>query len=163
MKSTYPVYDRGTIPPRIETMHWFVRFALFWGLFSGGVSAENIPDIVMYPAGDAPLVQKYTEYNRRWFDDKLPAKGVEIGWGDLTGTYYTNYEGEGFHARISIISKVAGYDNRVCMEILHEMVHLKLAISDKDLFVKDARNAHDAEFQQEMLSLASRGAFADCW
>jgi hypothetical protein len=140
-----------------------MRIAVSLGLFSAGISAEKVPAVVLYPDGDAPLVQKYAEYNRRWFDDKLPAKSVAIEWGDLTGTYYTNYEGEGFHARISIIRKVEGYDNRVCMEILHEMVHLKLAISDKDLFGKDSSTAHGAEFQQEMLSLATRGAFADCW
>ena len=140
-----------------------VRFAVLLVLFSVGVSAEKLPGVVLYPEGDQPLVQKYAEYNRRWFNDMLPAKSVEIGWGDRTGTYYTNYEGEGFHARILIISKVEGYDNRVCMEILHEMVHLKLAIVDKDLFTRDASHAHDADFQNEMLSLANRGAFAECW
>ncbi len=146
-----------------EDVYWLVRLAVFLGIFSVGVAAEKLPDVVTYPHGDSPLVQKYAEYNRRWFDDRLPVKSVEIGWGDLTGTYYTDYEGEGFHARISIISTVEGYDNRVCMEVLHEMVHLKLAMSDKNLFVKDSRPAHDTEFQQQMLSLAERGAFADCW
>jgi len=144
-------------------MYWFTRFAILLGLFSVAVTAAKVTPLFRYPDGDSALVQKYIEYNRRWFDDKLPAKSVEIGWGDLTGTYYTNYEGEGFHARISILRKVEGYDNRVCMEVLHEMVHLKLAINDKNLFVKESGPVHDARFQQEMLSLAKRGAFADCW
>jgi len=119
--------------------------------------------MIFYPVGDAPLVQKYAEYNQRWFNGKLPAQNVEIGWGDLTGTYYTNYEGEGFHARISIINKVEGYDNRVCMEVLHEMVHMKLALDDKNLFADDSGSAHDQTFQHEMLNLAEKGAFSDCW
>jgi hypothetical protein len=138
-------------------MYWLVRFTCFLCLFAAGVSADNVPD------GDAILAQKYAEFNRRWFDDKLPVKNIEIGWGDSTGTYYTNYEDEGFHAGIAIIRKVEGYDNRVCMEILHEMVHLKLVIDDKDFFVRASKNTHEAAFQEEMLNLAKRGAFADCW
>ena len=133
------------------------------GLLSVSAGATKITDLAVYPDGDSLLVQKFADYNRRWFDGELPAKSVEIAWGDRTGTYYTNYEGEGFHARISIIRKVQGDDNRVCMEVLHEMVHLKLALGDKDLFTRNSGNAHDADFQQGMLSLAERGAFADCW
>ncbi len=147
----------------LEYMYWSARIAVCLGLFCVGVAAEKLPVVALYPDGDPSLAQKYVEYNRRWFDGKLPSKSVEIDWGNLTGTYYTNYEGEGFHARISIIRKVEGYDNRVCMEILHEMVHMKLAMGDRNLFIKASSRAHDEKFQQEMLTLAKRGAFADCW
>lgn len=140
-----------------------VRLAAFLTLFSATVTAEKITGPVEYPDGDSPLVQKFSEYNHRWFNDQLPAKNVEIGWGDSTGTYYTNFEGEGFHARISIIRLVKGYDNRVCMEVLHEMVHLKLAMNDANLFVETGKPVHGEDFQQGMLSLANAGAFADCW
>lgn len=139
------------------------RLAVILGLFTATVPATKIPSIARHPDGDASLVQKYAEYNRLWFDSKLPSKNIEIGWGDSTGTYFTNYEGEGFRARISIISKVQGYDNRVCMEVLHEMVHVKLAVGDRNLFGKDSGPVHDAAFQQAMLSLAEKGAFATCW
>lgn len=154
---------RETKPARLEKTCWVVRLTVLLGLLSAGVSAEKIANVPMYPRGDSGLAQKYVEYNRLWFDDKLPAAGVDIGWGDLTGTYYTNYEGEGFQAHINIIRKVEGYDNRVCMEVLHEMVHLKLALNDKDLFTGQGKADHGAQFQQEMLSLANRGAFASCW
>jgi hypothetical protein len=157
------MYDLRTNRPRLESLYWLARVAIFFGLFTAGVAEERVTHGVLYPHGDLPLVQKYAEYNYRWFDGKLPADSVDIAWGDLTGTYYTDYEGEGFRARISIIQKVEGYDNRVCMEVLHEMVHLKLAMGDKSLFDKDSGPAHDARFQQEMLSLAERGAFTDCW
>lgn len=144
-------------------MYWLARCALCLGFFTAGAVANKAPTVAIYPEGDSPLVQKYTEYNRRWFDGKLPASGIEIGWGDLTGTYYTDYEGEGFHARITILRKLEGYDNRVCMDVLHEMAHLKLAMGDKNLFANDSRPVHDQKFQQEMMNLAKKGAFADCW
>ena len=144
-------------------MDWMVRLAVFLGLFTVSVASEQRADIVVYPDGDSQLAHKYADFNRLWFDGKLPAKTVEIAWGELTGTYFTNYEGEGFHARISIIRKVQGYDNRVCMEVLHEMTHLKLAIHDSNLFSKESGSPHDAQFQQEMRGLAQRGAFTECW
>jgi hypothetical protein len=155
--------DRKTNLSGLKDMYWFVRLAIITGLFSTAITAEKLPHMIFYPAGDAPLAQKYAEYNQRWFDDKLPAESVEISWGESTGTYYTNYEDEGFHARISIIRKVEGYDNRVCMEVLHEMVHMKLALTDKDLFADDSGPAHDEKFQHEMLNLAEKGAFSECW
>ena len=147
----------------LKDIYGLLRCAVCLGLFSTAISAERLPGVMRFPNGDAPLIQKFAEYNSRWFDNKLPANDVEIAWGDLTGTYYTKYEGEGFRARISIIGKVQGYDNRVCMEILHEMTHLKLALKDRDLFARDSGPAHDERFQHEMLSLAQRGAFDDCW
>lgn len=157
------MHNRERILPGWKTCTVFVKFAACLALFTLSAGANKLTDIVTYPQGDSPLVQKYVDYNQRWFGGKLPVRGVEIEWGDLTGTYYTNYEGEGFHARISIIRQLEGYDNRVCMEVLHEMAHLKLAVGDKNLFVNDSRPVHDAKFQQEMLGLAKRGAFADCW
>jgi hypothetical protein len=155
--------DRITNLPCLKKVCFWALFGVVPGLFSTTVSAEKLPGVMLYPAGDAPLVQKFAEYNHRWFNDQLPPQSVEIGWGDLTGTYYTDYEGEGFHARISIINKVAGYDNRVCMEVLHEMAHMKLALGNRELFTEPSGDAHDEKFQHEMLSLAERGAFADCW
>lgn len=94
-----------------------------------------------------PLRTAYLDYNRRYFDSKLPTD-IDIDWIDSTAqqAYYDSGK-----RQIRICSKFKGWKSLWHMALLHEMVHV------------GGYMAHDAAFHAQMLRLARAGAFDRWW
>ena len=98
----------------------------------------------------------YQIYNEQYFDNRLP-KDVIIYWDtsievDELAVTSLNQSADQFVVRFSLNLQFSDALSR--MVLLHEMVHIKLW---------NVARGHGKAFQDEMLSLANRGAFEQLW
>lgn len=100
---------------------------------------------------DKQLARWYREFNRKWFDGRLP---------DDTDVLYAPYEGACglvWHEEGSFIIQINpayAVDSRmVKFTLLHELCHIAL----------HPDQSHGRAFQTEMKRLATSGAFKGIW
>ncbi len=113
---------------------------------------------------DQALQRLYAKFNKQYFNNKLPSLVV----GYRSSRYFKKYYP---HSKASEMRTVAVtefhkptkdpiaiyldkiYCNRD-LDLLHEMVHVKLGFDEE---------AHGEKFDREMLRLAKAGAFHNVW
>jgi hypothetical protein len=110
---------------------------------------------------DRRLTRWYTEYNKQFFENKLPV-GILVGWDidepDAARLHAVifNKEEDGVDMTTGTIrldpNKHKGATD-ARFSLLHEMCHLRLA----------PWNKHGKRFNNEMRRLAVEGAFDDLW
>lgn len=89
----------------------------------------------------------YLDYNRRYFDSKLPLD-IDIDWINSTAqqAYY-----DPSRRHIGITAAFKGWKSLWHMALLHEMVHVAGFLE------------HNKAFHAQMLRLAALGAFNNWW
>lgn len=106
------------------------------------------------------LQSLYKQYNRKYFDGKLPAevpvKFIDMSETDMGGLCTTIASGGLVLHVIYLDSNFKDYDNILKFFLLHEMVHIKVPVID-------GQDPHNKEFDDEMIRLAFRGAFHTIW
>lgn len=108
---------------------------------------------------DKRLQKLYVKYNKLYFDNSLPSD-VQVGWVaypedsvHIAETATLDEDNGVIHHTIYIGESIRSLDTVVKMTLLHEMVHVKI----------HPYNKHGRKFDEEMLRLASRGAFNKLW
>lgn len=109
------------------------------------------------------LTRKYTIFNKKFFDGKLPAN-IPIVFADMSKAQddglCTTFHGQGM-APLHTIYLDSGLKDHGAVQqmlLLHEMAHAKL-YPDGGHETKQA----DQAFNEEMIRLAFRGAFQGIW
>lgn len=121
--------------------------------------------------GNKTLQRYYAEYNRRYFGNSLPK--CKTVWADLeklsegaVGHYrpveYERFDGKRWHHYrtdhlIEIDPKLRSMNTIWQSTLLHEMAHLSVGLRHKKVV------SHGKIWQQEMLRLATAGAFKNLW
>lgn len=107
------------------------------------------------------LVEKFQEYNRKYFGNKLQGK-IQVGWGKPTGVRHAAefLVDDKDIEYIIINSKLRdnGLQNYALSRLLHEMCHMKMYQEGKRTHAD-----HGTLFQKEMKRLAGLGAFRSLW
>jgi hypothetical protein len=97
------------------------------------------------------LARSYAEFNRKYFQNKLP-KDMAVRFMDGPECGYLSVK---FDRPLWIMlnKKLAWHHMLVDMCLLHEMVHVEQA----------KFGGHGPRFHKRMLQLAKQGAFKNCW
>jgi len=119
-------------------------------------AATAFPRFPEQPEDVSQLELSYRIYNEEYFDNRLPRE-VIIYWDaslgvDELGVTSRSQSTEQFVVRLSLNLQFSEALTR--MVLLHEMVHIKLW---------GVTRGHGQPFQDEMLSLAKKGAFQNLW
>ena len=119
------------------------------------------------------LKRKFNEYNRKWFDSRLPRDTV-VDWHYDLPCYVlggchvhgvtrcdqipTSYGKCGGTSLILLNTSI--YDLRTVRDatLIHEMVHLSAVLGNKNV-----AKSHGKDFTNEMRVLAAHGAFDKLW
>lgn len=104
----------------------------------------------------------YRRNNKRYFDDKLPAR-VPVHYTDMARAeccgLTTLFQDQGLSLPVIYLdSYFKNHEVILKQTLLHEMVHVKLQPT-----LPATSDSHGIEFQEEMVRLAFRGAFTDLW
>ena len=108
------------------------------------------------------LIQKFLEFDKKYFGSRLCKETAQVGWGIIQGTHAGEYfwpeeNGDPHLILINPLLKSLGCQNYALTTLLHEMVHF-------DLWLKRRRQCgHGKLFQTEMKRLAEAGAFKGLW
>jgi hypothetical protein len=115
---------------------------------------------------DGILYGEFVEYNKDYFDNKLPYTTFE---------YTDIIEKDGSHESMAdVVRGTSEYHVRVDkrfnpilktadISLLHELCHIKLDTSGELPLTVSDDDAHGPKFQQCMVDLATRGALHDLW
>lgn len=108
------------------------------------------------------LKRLYDDYNRRYFDNKLPKQARIVPSRRMpkrsalgTTEYNPKYGEQAFCVKINY--KLEKMLDIAKLTLLHEMCHIKLLNYEKNSFI------HGKQFNQEMRRLANIGAFDGLW
>lgn len=107
------------------------------------------------------VLSSYRRYNKKYFDGKLP-HDIPVKFVDMSATSMcglsTMVATDGLILQaIYLDVRLKDWDNLLRFSLLHEMCHVKLHPTST------AEDAHGAEFDDEMMRLAFRGAFKGIW
>lgn len=101
---------------------------------------------------DKQLQRAYRKYNKLWFNDELP-HDVDCFFSPVDDCYGQLQEEDNGEWTIQINPKFFVDDRMWHMVLLHEMAHLKVR----------PYQLHGKKFQDEMIRLATAGAFRGLW
>lgn len=105
------------------------------------------------------LQQTYRRFNKKWFDNRLPAE-IAMSFEDMTTTpnagLCTTYQEPGLIIHTIHLDKYfQNYDRLLEFFLIHEMAHIAAYPNEK--------TPHDQAFQDQMQILAARGALRNLW